>query len=169
MTQLDLKEQKAEVIQATVKKTFEPTTKEFNGKAVTSMGAYLIVGSQEYKTYFKEKDFAIAVEGSKLTGIRKLYKGSVYYEWHAEGDVNAQPQNLPQNDTSAKPWMEQGPFSETKTHYAQPQNDIQERIVKGQCFNNACTLLAAKGELNCTTVLSLSQELYDTMKPWLVS
>lgn len=41
-------------------------------------------------------------------------------------------------------------------------DELQERIFKGQCFNNACTLIAGSGQtVNPETVYQLAQDLYD--------
>ena len=51
-----------------------------------------------------------------------------------------------------------------------PKDDIQERIVKGMCFNNACTLIAAEVD-KCSKgdVIIQSKSLYDEMKEWLIT
>lgn len=64
------------------------------------------------------------------------------------GDVSSQPQNqFPVNKEEAM--------------------STREAIIRGQCFNNACTLLAGKGPQSFNTVRDMSQLLYAEMKDWL--
>lgn len=76
-----------------------------------------------------------------------------YFNCFPLNDINVQPQNLQPKPTPAK-------------------DDMQERIIKGMCFNNACTLSkrADNGvdmSAQISHVKAVSQALYKEMKSWL--
>lgn len=71
-----------------------------------------------------------------------------------------------------KPTSEPGKAFERATSEPRPA-DQQERILKGMCFNNACTLLAptlstgVSGVPQAVKILSVA--LYNELKDWLIS
>ena len=99
----------------TVNVVFDPKTKEFNGKPVTSRGSYVTWKGVQYSVYFKEKDFPLAVKGAVLNCIKKEYQGNPYLEWYATGD-QGQPDAMVQA---------QAPLPETK--YVQQENSSTDK------------------------------------------
>ena len=92
-----------EVIQVKIEKTFPPKEDHYGN---LKQSAIVIYKGNEYYATFGEKKFDICKEGIEVTGVRKVYKGNGYYEWHCGGDgMTPPPEPSPQNaqDPENKP------------------------------------------------------------------
>jgi hypothetical protein len=103
----------------------------------------------------------IAEVGANVFFIKRWDKdGKTGFNFHVEGDINVQPQNLPKAIATS-----------TIAKNVDSQQEItQERILRGMVFNNACTLLAGSDPNNVLNdVETLTVKLYDKMKDWLAN
>lgn len=80
---------------------------------------------------------------------------------HNAGVYNISQKNAPDENP---PFPTEQVVNEEKRVFEDP---TQERIIRGMCFNNACTLLGDKERYSTQEVLELSQSLYQEMADWL--
>lgn len=144
---MDIKEITKPTVKATIKKLFEAKQDNY-GKL--RKGAYIIVDGQEYTASFKQNTFDFIKEGAEILGIRKVYKGNGYYEWHEGHDemacVTTQPQNLepttldPQSDKISRgaaynlafQWCLKHSDKAVLTSFLEEVEQIAEKIVPFQ-------------------------------------
>ena len=165
------------VIEVTVKKTMEPKQDQF-GK--TKFSAIVNYNGQEMWADFAEKFVGIITAGTTVIGIRKEYQGKPYYEWAVKNNLSEKKANIAQD--AKEVFIEgqkfitsnaivDGSLKANFTPMEQPRQDIQDRIIRGMCFNNACTILSKKVSLSesitAKDILELSQDLYSLTKEWL--
>ena len=84
--------------------------------------------------------------------------GKVGFNFLDPQDISAQSQNCEPNISSSQ--------IEKKIETA--KDDVQERIIKGMCFNNACNIYSGTDPKNVLgDVKMLSKKFYDEMGSWL--
>ncbi len=98
----------------------------------------------------------LGITQAPATFFIKKFKGAKGpgYQYLPQGDIQTQPQNI------------STPKYKTPTPKPAPI-DTQERILRGMCFNNTCTLLAGTTK-DPLVVKQLTKDLYKVMKPWLI-
>jgi hypothetical protein len=141
------------IINIKIKKIFEEKTDNYGKIKKCCVVDY---NGTEYYVDFKSKDWNLLSEGAVLSAVKKLYDGNPYFEFYA-GSTNAEAHSAVH--TPIQP--------EIKREMA--QDATQERILKGMCFNNACTLLGVQAGYTDGQVLSVAKALYNEMKEWLIS
>jgi hypothetical protein len=158
------------VIEITVKKTMEPKQDQF-GK--TKFSAIVVYEGQEMWADFAEKFVGIIKNGSTVIGIRKEYQGKPYYEWAVKNTTTAKAYDAPKKTGTYEV------YEDAKDVFA-PKQDIQDRIIRGMCFNNACVIYTSPLYLKTIQesqvdedipmrerISNISKLLYKEMKEWL--
>lgn len=148
------------IINIKVKKIFEAKQDNYGNIKKCCVVDY---NGTEYYADFKEKDFQLLTEGGVLSAVKKFYKDNLYFEFY-EGATSSEATKSVYNKTATEIIAESGGVMK--------QDATQERILKGMCFNNACTLFYAKNgmrDIGFGDVLKLSKDLYNEMKDWLIS
>ena len=157
------------IITVRVKKAFEPKDGDYGPTQFT----FLTFNGKDYRHYFKEKDFDMVTEGAVLQGLVESYKGSPYVKWSktVQSDMpSAEEIQYIMSNSPNNPDNERMDTRDTSPPMPERKDDVQERIIKGMCFNNACTLLNGRdGGLNADTVQELTKELHDKMYEWLTN
>ncbi len=83
--------------------------------------------------------------------IKRWDKGEkTGFEFHASDDVNVQKQNVV-----------------SQPSHQDQRDETQERIIRGMCFNNACSLLSQKNIEDSSHVKKVALSLYELMNEWL--
>lgn len=101
--------------------------------------------------------------GSILVVTKKEEGTKKFTQIVPAGDITVQPQNQGLQQPKVTKAIEN-----LKQEQQVRKDDTQERILKGMCFNNACTLLMGKDHANILgDVKFLSKKLYLEMKDWL--
>lgn len=104
-----------------------------------------------------------AEAGDKLIVTRKEGKKGSYTDVAMKGDITTQRQNLKEPPDDFFPPMEA---------YSQPgpskNNSVDERIIRGMCFNNACAILSSTHPTVTTeNVKAMTLKLHKEMNEWL--
>lgn len=131
-----------------VEKTFNGVTKTFIPLEVLINGeSFLWETSEEQRNKIKESN----CNATFWIIAYKAKTGYIGFNYIPEGDVTLN-------------YIKTQPIDASKA-----MDETQERILRGMCFNNACTLIGRYDgeEITATQVEVLSKELYSYMKDWL--
>lgn len=123
-------------------------------------------GGEYYNLFAKEEEKEWFDSGVVYAKCGTAKGGGRWINYYRNGDIETQPQNQAAAQSSPQP---------APTVNQPPVDDVQERIIRGMCFNNACTLLGQlpteKGNYSdaLKEVREMAMVLYHGMKPWLTS
>lgn len=160
-TMIDIKQAGLGSVQATIKRKGKLVEKEWNGKKYkASQGGIVIVNGTEFWCSFPEEKYNKFSDNDTIIGSYEQGKdGTFHYKWSKMGGEQVKADPLPDED-----WTNLAPCKENKPE----QQDIQDRIIRGMCFNNASTLVYLSGQyVPPKEVKEYTKDLYSEMKDWL--
>jgi len=156
-------------------------TSNYNGKETITYWGNCHVDGIEHMWFMTENMRKGIIEGGFGEGdtfcVQKWKEGDkMGYNYLACDDIqitNSKPMKKEQvleqtTETTGEPQ------TITSSPMSKPVDDVQERILKGMCFNGACRLFSQTGNGNGDTIkteviLNTSKALYKEMKEWLTT
>lgn len=131
------KVQTPEMITLTIKKVFDEQTSEWQGKQTRYKNCLVEWNGAEYYSKFTPKYYPIALEGNKVSAVRKVMNGSPFFEYYSGGDgMTPNPGIVQQNQPPSQDYIPP-PMEPIFNEPMPTENKMPNLPGRGACFNLA--------------------------------